>query len=248
VAWLHSQQTLNGLLSARDIVAMATRDAARVLKWDKALGTLSRGMRADLLVLDGTPADPYLALLKAKETDLRLVMINGIARYGVPSVTKALAPTDQSIRVGGQSRRLYLKQDTGDPDVAPVSLAKARTTLKGALAKIAKLAKDLEMPRPKMRAAPLDARSRPEWTIALDEICDCGVEFAPRLAFNGPRDFSGVDRAPRLLAARAPKLSTVLKPIELDPLTVADDPNFLDRIEQQPNIPAELRVALRDLY
>ena len=41
VAWLHSQQTLNGLFSARDIVAMATRDAARILKWDKSLGTLA---------------------------------------------------------------------------------------------------------------------------------------------------------------------------------------------------------------
>jgi hypothetical protein len=99
-----------------------------------------------------------------------------------------------------------------------------------------------------VRAAPLDARAKPEWTIALDEICACGVEFAPRLAFNGPRDFSGVERAPRLLAAAAPKLSTVLKPIELDPLTVADDPNFLDRIEQQPNVPAGLRAALRNLY
>lgn len=248
VAWLHSQQALSGLLSARDIVAMATRDAARVLRWHKAVGTLAPGMRADLLVLDGAPADPYLGLLKAKETDLRLVMINGIARYGLPEVMKALAPADQNIRVGGQSRRLYLKQDTSDPDVAMVSLAKARTTLKAALAKIARLAKDLERPRPSMRAAPLDARSEPTWTIALDEICACGVEFAPRLAFNGPRDISGVDRAPRLLAARAPKLSAVLKPIELDPLTVADDPNFLDRIERQPNVPAALRSALRELY
>jgi hypothetical protein len=205
-------------------------------------------MRADLLVVDGTASDPYLGLLQAKETDLRLVMINGIARYGVPEIMKALVPTDQSLRVGGQLRRLYLKQDSSDRDVATVSLARARTTLKGALAKIARLAKELEKPRPRVRAAPLDARAKPEWTIALDEICACGVEFAPRLAFNGPRDFSGVERAPRLLAAAAPKLSTVLKPIELDPLTVADDPNFLDRIEQQPNVPAGLRAALRNLY
>ena len=53
---------------------------------------------------------------------------------------------------------------------------------------------------------------------------------------NGPRDFTGPVVAARGLAlAAAPKLSTILKPIELDPLTVADDDKFLDQIEQQPN-------------
>jgi hypothetical protein len=174
-------------------------------------------------------------------------MINGIARYGVPDVMESLVPNDQSVRIRGQSRRLYLKQDTSDPDVAQITLAKARTKLKGALANIVRFAKEIEKPRP-ARRAPLDALLAPEWTLALDEICPCGVEFAPRLAYNGPRDFSGPDRAPRLLAATAAKLSTILGPIELDPLTVADDPNFLDRVEGQPNVPAALRSALRDLY
>ena len=40
VAWLYSQHLLDGLFSARDLVAMATREAAAILKWQKALGTL----------------------------------------------------------------------------------------------------------------------------------------------------------------------------------------------------------------
>ena len=40
VAWLYSQHVLGGLFSARDLVAMATRDAAAILKWHKALGTI----------------------------------------------------------------------------------------------------------------------------------------------------------------------------------------------------------------
>jgi len=39
-----------------------------------------------------------------------------------------------------------------------------------------------------------------------------------------------------------------LKPIELDPLTVADDDKFLDQIEQQPNVPAPIKNGLRALY
>ena len=63
------------------------------------------------------------------------------------------------------------------------------------------------------------------WSLALDEIQATGVDLRPRLPFNGPRDFTGPKRvSPR--AAAAP-LSTILQPIALDPLTVADDPDFL---------------------
>ncbi len=40
----------------------------------------------------------------------------------------------------------------------------------------------------------------------------------------------------------------LLKPIALDPLTVADDANFLDEIEHQPNVPTPIRTGLRGLY
>ena len=94
VAWLYSQHALGGLFSARDLVAMATRDAAAIVKWQKALGTLEPGKRADVVVIDGKQGDPYEALIKAKETSIRLVMINGVARYGAPELMGAL-------RVGG---------------------------------------------------------------------------------------------------------------------------------------------------
>ena len=55
---------------------------------------------------------------------------------------------------------------------------------------------------------------------ALDEIQDNGVDQRPRLPFNGPRDFTGPNRL-SLRATSAP-LSTILEPITLDPLTVAE--------------------------
>jgi len=247
VAWLHSQQALNGQFSARDLVAMATRDAARILKWEKKLGMLEPGRCADLLVIDGTSADPYEALIRAKETDLRLVMINGVARYGVPEVMQHLAPSDQTVRVGGQMRRLFLKQDTADPDVAQVPLSRATTTLRQAFRDIATLAKEIEKPRPAPRRV-LDAQVEPVWSLALDEIYASGVELGPRLPFDGPRDFTGPERAPRSVLRAAPPLSTILKPVTLDPLTVADDDDFLEKLAGQPNVPPALRKALRGLY
>ena len=238
VAWLYSQHVLNGLFTARDLVAMATRDAARILKWKGLLGTIAAGARADLLVIDGTAGDPYDALIHAKETDIRLVMINGVARYGVPALMALLAPDDQTVRVGGQSRKLFLKQETSDPDVAVVSLSKATSQLRDALLNIAKLAKEAEKPKPAAaRKLALDATAQPVWSLALDEIQDRGEDIRPRLPFNGPRDFTGPKRAAVKVTAAAPPLSTILKPIQLDPLTVADDADFLDAIEQQPNVP-----------
>jgi hypothetical protein len=244
VAWLYSQQVLNGEFSARDILAMATRNAARILKWDAALGSIEAGKRADLLVIGGRAADPYDALIRAKETDLQLVMINGIARYGVPDLMKHLAPSDETVRVGGQTRRLFLDQANSDPAVAQVPLRQATSRLRAAFRDIAKLAKETEKPKPRRV---LD-RAMPAWSLALDEICACGVELGPRLPFDGPGDFTGPDRAPRALTRAAQPLSTLLKPIELNPLTVADDERFFDRIAKQPNVPAPVRDALGGLY
>jgi cytosine/adenosine deaminase-related metal-dependent hydrolase len=249
VAWLYNQKNLNELFQAREIVAMATRNAAHILKWDKVAGTIKAGSRADLLAIDSMAADPYEALLHARETDIRLVMINGIARYGWPEVMTKLAPNDQTINVGGKTRRLFLKQETADPDVAQVSLSQATDALRDALHNIAKLAKETEKAKlvaPVRRL--LDAQTAPVWSLALDEICACGVELAPRLPFAGPRDFTGPVRAPRAIAKTAPPLSEILKPVKLDPLTVADDPGFLNMITQQPNVPAPIKNNLSTLY
>ncbi|HOY58663.1 MAG TPA: amidohydrolase family protein [Verrucomicrobiota bacterium] len=249
VAWLYSQHLLDGLLTARDLVAMATRDAARILKWDRAAGTLEAGRRADLVVIDGTSADPYEAMIRAKELDIRLVMINGVARYGVPGLMRQLGSDGQSVSVGGRTRRLFLEQATADPDVAQVPLNEAAATLRQALHNIAELAKDIETPKPAPATRRLlDAPTAPVWSLALDEISSCGVELCPRLPFDGPDDFTGPQRAPSALAKAAPPLSTILKPIRLDPLTVADDPGFLDRIAAQPNLPEAVRTGLAGLY
>lgn len=247
VAWLYSGHVLNDLLSARDLVAMATREAAHILKWQGSLGAIVAGARADLLVIDGANGDPYEALIRAKETDIHLVMINGIARYGVPGLMTSLVPEDQIVTVAGQSRKLYLKQNTADPDVTAVSLRTAASQLRDAFRNIAKLAKEAEKPKSvARRRVALDAPLKPVWSLALDEIQDQGTDMRPRLPLNGPRDFTGATRA--AVAAKAPPLSTILKPIRLDPLTVADDADFLSAIEQQPNLPVPIKSGLRALY
>jgi hypothetical protein len=255
VAWLYSQGFLDGLFSARDLVAMATRTAAQILKWDGALGSVEAGKRADLLVIDGAGGDPYESLVRARETSVRLVLINGVPRYGTRELMDALGGGDQTVRVGGEMRRLFLGQETVPGEVAALPLATARSMLAGALRDIRKLARELES-RPETRAArrrrdlPLDAPEPVVWSLALDETRDTGVELRPRLPYSGPRDFTGPEpfsrRAAR--AAASAKLSEILRPIALDPLTVVDDDDFLDQVASQPNVPKAVRDGLRGFY
>ena len=70
------------VFTARDLVAMATRDAAAILKWENVIGSIEPGKRADLLVIEGRQNDAYLHLINALETDIALVLIDGVARYG----------------------------------------------------------------------------------------------------------------------------------------------------------------------
>jgi 5-methylthioadenosine/S-adenosylhomocysteine deaminase len=128
-----------------------------------------------------------------------------------------------------------------------VSLRTATARLRAALRDLKKLARDLERPRAidRRTSRALDAPAEPVWTLALDEIRDTGVELRPRLPFNGPRDFTGPERRPK---ASGVPLSEVLKPMKLDPLTVADDEDFLAQIAAQPNVPNPIKQELAQLY
>jgi len=87
------------------------------------------------------------------------------------------------------------------------------------------------------------------WSLALDEIHDTGVVLRPRLPYDGPSDFTGVETfaTPAARGVAAP-LSEILEAVELDPLTVADDPSYLARIASQPNVPQPVRDNLASLY
>jgi hypothetical protein len=230
--------------SDAELVDMVTRTAASILGWDAALGSLEAGKRADLIAVKGASGDPYGALIAAKETDVRLVVIGGVPRFGLPSLfTKLGTVAKEEVRIGGNLRALNLDQADGDVVVGGITLEKARDTLRDALDRLPDLAHDLEnLPH---NAMAVMGGGRLTWSLALDEIEETGMEVRPRLrtargAVTGPR----IDRS----AVSAVPLSTVLEPLELDPLTVADDNDFLDTVELQKNLPAAVRTKLRGLY
>lgn len=239
----HAWNEKNGrLLSPRDIVAMATRNAAKLLKWDQRLGSLEAGKRADLVVVRGTGGDPYLQLIKARETDISLVMIDGIRRYGLPRLMPR-EPHLEDWRVGGLRRRMDLRIPETLASASRLGLRQAVDRLQAGLQDLAGLAHALEHPPPRVRRA---ASARPRWFLELEHEEPAGVSIRTRFRNepDPPRKLSAVGTR----AAAATPLSRLLGPLKLDPLTVVDDRTFLDRLDAQMNLPPAFKVALRKAY
>ena len=242
VAWLVAQEV--GGLTKQDIVAMATRTAARILGWGAALGTLEAGKRADLLVIKGTSADPYDQLIRAKEQDISLVVINGVPRFGRNPLMTSLNAKGETLTIAGEQRMMFLKQDTQDPLVGAIKLSQAKSDLEDALSKLPALAKALEQPKPTAAIGP--KRAAPTWQLALDELEDTGVDLRPRLRDRRSKALTGPKRG--MMAKASKPLSQILQPLELDPLTVAGDAEFLASLATQKNLPQFVKDGLPTLY
>ncbi|NDK37407.1 amidohydrolase [Pseudoxanthomonas gei] len=241
-AHAYSEQN-GGLFPARDIVAMATRNAAKMLKWDQGLGSLEAGKRADLIVVRGVEADPYLQLIKASETDLSLVVIDGIRRYGLPRLMPDEARLEDW-KVAGLRRRLDLRIADPLASASRLTLRQAVDRLQAGLKDLPALAHAIEHPPQRLRTAA--AKARPRWFLELEHEEPAGLSLRTR--------FRGEPDAPRRISAMvasealATPLSKLLGPLTLDPLTVAGDRSFLDRLRAQPNLPPDFRIALLKAY
>ncbi|HSJ58872.1 MAG TPA: amidohydrolase family protein, partial [Anaerolineae bacterium] len=139
-------QVAGGAFEARDLVAMVTRNAARILKWDASLGSIEAGKRADLVLVNGRQGDPYERLLQARESSLTLVVVDGVPRCGQASLMKALGVGEgaETIDAGGAVRLLNLDDERADPLVRGLTLAAARDLLLDGLSRLPELARVLE--------------------------------------------------------------------------------------------------------
>ena len=236
----HARVTGDPLLSDAELVALATRNAAAILGWPGRLGVLAPGARADIIAITGAGGDPYRALLRSAEHDLRAVVIAGVARSGTPALMGRLgAPITETLSVGGRTRALNLDDPTTHPEVAALTVAQAKRQLRDALARLPELAREQE----DAVRDPSAAAAAPRLELVLDELEDNGFDQRPRLPLDG--ELTGPDL---LAAAPAPPLSTILGPLGLDPLTVVDDKPWLEEIGTQTNLPPFIREGLPRLY
>jgi cytosine/adenosine deaminase-related metal-dependent hydrolase/C-terminal processing protease CtpA/Prc len=226
-------------VSDRDIVDMVTRHPATILRWDNMLGSLQDNARADLLVVDGTDGDDYSRLIGATESAVKLVVVNGVPRYGTPSLLEQVVPSTETLKVGGDDRVLNLATDVVDPLVPAIKFSEARARLTDAMGRLPQIADALADPMFASGAIGLTADSRPgTWVLDLDN--------------DHPGDASSRALAPMALLASAMAgdgaLGQVLSAVTLDPLTVVDDDEYFGRVGGQTNLRRDIAEPLAAFY
>jgi cytosine/adenosine deaminase-related metal-dependent hydrolase len=114
----------------------ATTDAARAVGADGVLGQLMAGMKADISVFTWSRT-PYRGVIDAQATDVRLVVVDGQALYGLTDLVTPLndAPDRcEALDVCGEPRSICVADGTSGDDAD--TLADVEATLTSAMAGI----------------------------------------------------------------------------------------------------------------
>jgi 5-methylthioadenosine/S-adenosylhomocysteine deaminase len=225
-------------MSDYELLALTTRNPAKMLGWEEHLGTVEAGKRADLLVLAGETGDAHAHLFECGEREVELVVVNGVPRYGASKIMRQLlgeaAASAEAGTVAGRARLAFLVQPTADPVVGGMTLAEATKVLEDGLRRLPELAKDMvEHP-----TADPDALF-----LVLDHEEQDGADLRPHLP--GP---DGEPTAVGNGGVRATPLPDLLEPLTLDALTVADDDRFVDALIVEQNLPKEVAEHVPDLF
>ncbi|HKY68329.1 MAG TPA: amidohydrolase family protein, partial [Acidimicrobiales bacterium] len=240
VAWLVSEAR-GGVFTPRELVAMVTATPARMLRWDTAVGSLEPGKRADMVVVDGRGGDPYEHLIRARESAVTLVVIDGVPRYGQPSLMQPFTGGHavERRRVGGAARVLDLTDAAADPLIGDLTLEAAEARLAEGLRTLPELARVLENPITAGTAlGASDGTTTGVWFLELDHDELDGMTDRP---------LGNASASPLAPLGAAVPLSEVLGPLDLDALTVVDDPAYTDRLAGVPDLTDEARSVVRGL-
>jgi 5-methylthioadenosine/S-adenosylhomocysteine deaminase len=224
-----------------ELVRMVTSNPARMLKWDALLGSIEENKLADLLVIGGKQGDPYAKLIAADEMDVRLVTIGGVPRYGSTTLMGRLGQNGEKHKLTkhGHSQEWVLNF-VGAPDsgITTLTLKQAHDRLEAGLA---------ALPNPPQLEEPVgaafgDGTPIERFTLVLDND-DLEADASRAL---GPLTTTEV--IGELLAA-ATDLHDLVKPLVIDELTVAENPEkYVAMLAAEPRLPDSIKSKLKALY
>ena len=105
-----SDSLWGGQVTARQLAACVTRNAAKALGLEGRKGSIATGMDADLAIIPKIHPDPYASLLNATPADIRLTVVCGRPLVGDPDVMDGFPflETLEDITVGGRNKKIGL--------------------------------------------------------------------------------------------------------------------------------------------
>jgi len=242
VAHLYSKK-FGGIFTNKEILAMATKNAAKILKWQEHLGSIEKYKLADLIVVSGRKGDPYKRLINARESSITFVIIDGIPRSGQKRFMKIFGHDTEEINVGRTKRVLNLKDDASNPIIVDLSYTEAKKRLQEGLRKINTLAQNVGDIDHAIEIAGADVTAKPIWFLSLEQDEIEAERIRPYIRFDGqPTGF--------LLPLEAIDYPEILADvsINLDPLDIGSDNNYFRNLAIQINLPDYIRSELPPLY
>ncbi len=141
----HDDEAWGDVLSAEDLVRMATSDGARVLALDEWIGRIEPGLRADLTVVACGQDDPYRALVEASLGRIRMVLIDGVPLYGdAPLMAASPAPFCEPIEICTVPKLVCVKASEAPADLFDQTVGDVLSNLEGGGLSVWPLAQCLE--------------------------------------------------------------------------------------------------------
>jgi len=240
IARLYSKLQGN-LFTDAELVRMVTSNPARMLKWFNKLGSIEKGKVADLLIIRGQAVDSYKKLVTCSEMDISMVIIGGVPRYGQTSMMEDLHQVGEKLTLTSQGvTREWMMNLAGAPDAAVATLTyqEAFDKLKDGLAALPN-----PEPLPVIALAAADGGVPVEpFKLLLDN--DDSELYASRALL----PLTTADVIGDIWAASV-DLHTVVQPIVIDELTVAENPHkYVDLLTAQPHLKPEFKAQLAAVY
>ena len=107
-AWQLNTTIFSNAYTAREMTDMVTINGAKCAGLDGHYGKIAGGYNAGLAVIEGDAADPYMALIQARPSQVLLTIVDGTPRYGEPALMTALGVTGESVNVKGRTKKLNI--------------------------------------------------------------------------------------------------------------------------------------------
>lgn len=128
----------SGSTLERELALMATERSAEAVGLGGVVGRLAKDYRADVLVLRPAPEraspDPYKSLAAARESDVALVLVDGVVLYGDGDLVARFSPPPASCAAvspcGVEKRLCIVAARSGDGARHAVALADAESALR----------------------------------------------------------------------------------------------------------------------
>ncbi len=226
------------VFTPKELVRAVTTVPATILNWNDTIGTLEPDRLCDLVVLEDLDEDIWLNMIFACEKNIRLVLVDGVARIGSSDIMANFPAEEdypmEDLDVAGEKKKLYLYHPESPLNHIPFNYA--RQELKRIMLDLSAFQKDPDPKELKMFSFSGET-TQPQFRMVLDQEDDMGSDPLMK----------GITTVAEyeLMLKEPPK--PIKNSIVLDDAIVGGK-DYMKSIASQHNLPETVKVILAKFY